>query len=82
MRLEIDIHGRVPPAFELASPDQFLPPLEDWRSGSRFITRHGQVEFYHYDFYAQASAKILSGQAIDMVDVSSYVRLGKVTRVY
>lgn len=30
---------------ELAAPDDFVPALPDWESRSRFIARHGQVDF-------------------------------------
>ena len=43
---------------ELAAPDDFIPPLPGWEGRSRYIIRHGLVEFFHYDFYAQALAKI------------------------
>ena len=54
---------------ELAAPDQFIPPLPGWRERSRFIARHGDVDFYHYDFYAQALAKIERGHRQDVSDV-------------
>jgi hypothetical protein len=38
---------------ELAAPDDFIPPLPGWRDRSRHIERCGQVDFYHYDFYAR-----------------------------
>lgn len=54
---------------ELAAPDHFLPPLPDWRTRSRFLERHGEVEFYHYDFRAQALAKLARGHRRDLDDV-------------
>jgi hypothetical protein len=54
---------------ELASPDQFIPALPGWRERSKFIARHGQVSFYHYDFYSQALAKLQGGHARDLADV-------------
>ena len=56
---------------ELAAPDQFIPPLRGWRDRSRFIAQHGNVEFYHYDFYSQALAKIERGHRRDACDVAS-----------
>src|SRR5215212_941453 len=41
---------------ELASPDDFIPPLPGWEDRSSYIGREGLVEFFHYDFYAQALA--------------------------
>lgn len=60
-RLEMNI--------ELASPDHFIPELPGWEQRSLYIERHGKLSFFHYDFYAQALAKIERGHAIDLVDV-------------
>ena len=54
---------------ELASPDDFIPELPGWQDRSRFIARHGKLSFHHYDFYAQALAKIERGHDIDREDV-------------
>lgn len=56
---------------ELASPDQFIPALPAWRERSTFIARHGPVSFYHYDFYAQALAKLQRGHTRDLADVAA-----------
>lgn len=56
---------------ELASPDDFLPPLPGWKERSIFIARHGDLDFYHYDPYAQALAKIERGHARDLEDVQA-----------
>jgi hypothetical protein len=61
---------------ELASPADFLPELPGWRGRSRFIAKHEQVEFYHYDFYSQALAKVERGHAQDRRDVDAMIRLG------
>ena len=53
---------------ELAAPDDFIPPLPGWKERSPFIIRHGPVDFFHYDFYAQALAKIERGHATDLED--------------
>jgi len=63
---------------ELASPDQFLPPLPGWENRSEFIVRAGDVEFFHYDFYSQALAKLSRGHERDLSDVRAYLRLGKI----
>jgi hypothetical protein len=60
-RLEMNI--------ELASPDHFIPALPGWEQRSLYIQRHGNLSFFHYDFYAQALAKIERGHANDLVDV-------------
>ena len=60
---------------ELAAPDDFIPPLPGWEGRSRYIVRHGLVEFFHYDFYAQALAKIERGHELDLRDVEAMGRL-------
>ena len=59
---------------ELAAPDDFIPALPGWRERSRFIVRHGRVDYYHYDFHAQALAKIERGHQLDLVDVGEMAR--------
>jgi hypothetical protein len=60
---------------ELASPDQFIPPIPGWQDRSVFIGLKGQVEFFHYDPYGQALAKIQRGHARDLEDARAFVRL-------
>ena len=60
---------------ELAAPDDFIPVLPGWRERSLFIARHGAVDFFHYDFYAQALAKIERGHEQDQRDVEAMHRL-------
>ena len=54
---------------ELASPGQFIPALPGWQDRSRFIAREGTIDFFHYDFYAQALSKIERSHARDLADV-------------
>ena len=63
---------------ELAAPSHFLPELPGWEERSVFIAREGLVSFYHYDFYAQALAKIERGHAQDRADVDSMLAAGLV----
>ncbi len=56
---------------ELASPAHLLPELPGWRERSRFIDRVGEIDFFHYDFYAQALSKIARGLEKDLRDVSA-----------
>lgn len=56
---------------ELAAPDDFIPPLPGWRERSEFIDRVGLLDFRHYDFYAQALAKIERGHTQDLKDVAA-----------
>jgi hypothetical protein len=69
-RLEINI--------ELASPDDFIPALPGWEERSRFIQQEGKIAFFHYDFYAQALAKIERGHDADMRDVQEMIQSGLV----
>lgn len=61
---------------ELASPDDFIPPLPGWEDRSTYITKEGPIEFFHYDFYAQALAKIERGHSTDMLDVQQMLDRG------
>lgn len=63
---------------ELASPAQFIPELPGWRDRSPFIERAGAVDFHHYDFYAQALAKIERAHDQDLLDVRAMVQRGLV----
>lgn len=65
---------------ELACPDQFIPPLPGWEDRSLFIGRHGQVDFFHYDPYAQALSKLERGHDRDIVDVKAMLRAGLINK--
>ena len=61
---------------ELAAPDDFIPPLPNWRERSPFVAQHGSVAFFHYDFHAQALAKIERDHEQDRGDVRAMHRHG------
>jgi hypothetical protein len=63
---------------ELASPGDFIPELPAWQERSRFIQQEGKLAFYHYDFYAQALAKIERDHQIDSHDVHRLLSSGLV----
>lgn len=65
---------------ELASPGDFIPELPGWQERSRFIQQEGKLAFHHYDFYAQALAKIERGHQIDSQDVHQLIVRGLVDR--
>jgi len=67
-RLEMNI--------ELASPADFIPELPGWQERSRFVQQERELSFYHYDFYAQALAKIERGHQIDRQDVDHLIANG------
>ncbi len=56
---------------EIASPAHFIPELPGWEERSRWITREGSIDFFHYDFYSQALAKIERGHDKDLADVAA-----------
>src|SRR5688572_27687524 len=59
---------------ELASPADFIPELPGWQERSLFISQEEKLSFYHYDFYAQALAKIERSHTQDLEDVSQMIR--------
>ena len=61
---------------ELAAPDDFIPELPGWRERSPFIDRYGRVDYHHYDFHAQALAKIERAHAVDSADVAAMAQRG------
>lgn len=61
---------------EIASPDHFIPELPGWQERSVFIQQEGKIAFFHYDFYAQALAKIERGHKFDLKDVHEMVKRG------
>jgi hypothetical protein len=64
---------------ELASPADFIPELPGWEERSPFIEKEGRLAFHHYDFHAQALAKIERGHAQDVSDVREMLRRALVT---
>jgi hypothetical protein len=65
---------------ELAAPDDFIPPVPGWQDRSMFIARHGRVDFYHYDFYGQALAKLERHHPRDQRDVAAMLTRGLVNK--
>lgn len=63
---------------EFARPERFVPPLE--RSAERhvFVERVRDVEFYHYDPYAQLLSKVVRGFRKDLLDAGHFVASGMV----
>jgi hypothetical protein len=84
MRPESDAMLRAIPALkerlqlnvELASPDQFIPVPPGWEDRSPVVSRIGRVTIRHYDFCAQALAKIERGHARDLADVDAMLSRG------
>jgi hypothetical protein len=64
---------------ELASPDQFIPVSPDWPDRSPLIRRIGRVSVRHYDFHAQALAKLERGHGRDLADVRAMLDQGLIS---
>ena len=65
---------------ELAAPDDFIPALPGWHERSSYITTCGKIQFYHYDFYSQAMAKLERFHARDQSDIKEMVKGGLIER--
>ena len=66
---------------ELASPDLFIPVPPGWEQRSPVVSRIGRVTYRHYDFVAQALAKIERGHARDLADVEAMRAHGLISAV-
>jgi len=65
---------------ELASPDNFIPPLPGWKERSLFIKNEGPLHFFHYDLYAQALSKIERKHEQDEKDVQEMLSRGLIQK--
>lgn len=73
-----EIKDRLRLNVELTRPEHFVPPLEGSADRHVFIDRVGDVEFYHYDPYAQLLSKVVRGFRKDLLDAERFVRSGMV----
>ena len=71
-RLKETLHLNV----ELASPADFIPVPPGWEDRSVFVEQVGRLAFYHFDFYAQALAKVERAHSQDLADVREMVARG------
>lgn len=60
---------------EIASPADFIPVPSGWEERSPFIARERDVDFHHFDLYAQALAKVERGHDQDRDDVRAMLDL-------
>lgn len=78
LRRIAELKERLQVNVELASPLDFLPPLEGWRERSPFRFREGNLEVFDFDPYSQALSKLERGFDLDLRDVTSMVESGLV----
>lgn len=74
LRLLPSLKERLQLNIEFAAPDDFIPQLPGWQERSRFIRQEGKLTFLHYDFYAQALAKIERDHGLDLSDVANMIK--------
>ena len=65
---------------ELASPDDFIPPLPDWQTRGVSIGRFGKIDFFHYDFYSQVLSKLERRHDRDLADVAAFAARGLIEK--
>lgn len=63
---------------EEVSPGDFIPLAEGYRERAVFVGRYGQLDIYHFDFYATALSKIARGTEEDLHDVLALLRAKRV----
>ena len=71
-----DLKERLQVNVEFASPSQFVPEVPGWEGRSKYVGQEGDITYYHYDFYAQALAKIERAHLRDNDDVAEMLRRG------
>jgi hypothetical protein len=79
LRAITELKERLNINLELASPEDFVPVMTDWRSRSPFIERRGTVSFHHFDLHAQALSKVERGHQQDTADVAAMLERGLVS---
>jgi len=72
------IKNRLRLIIELVRPERFVPALAESAERHLFIERVGDIDFYHYDPYAQLLSKIVRGFRKDMLDAEQFVNSGMV----
>lgn len=72
------IKERLQLSIEFARPEHFVPALAGSADRHLFIDRVGDVDFFHYDPYAQLLSKIVRGFRKDLLDAEQFVGSGMV----
>lgn len=68
-----EIKERLELNVEFARPEHFVPPLAGSAERHVFIERVRDVEFCHYDPYAQMLSKVVRGFRTDLLDAERFV---------
>jgi hypothetical protein len=74
-----DLKERLRLNVELAAPVDFIPVRRDWEDRSPFIAQEGRLSFHHFDYCAQALAKIERGHDQDAIDVANFLTTGLIS---
>lgn len=72
------IKNRLKLNIEFARPEHFVPPLAGTDDRHVFIERVGDIDFLHYDPYAQLLSKIVRGFRKDLLDAEELLSSGMV----
>lgn len=73
-----EIKDRLRLNVEFARPEHFVPPLAGSADRHVFVDRVANIEFYHYDPYAQLLSKVVRGFRKDLQDAERFVASGMV----
>lgn len=72
------IKERLNVNIEFARPEHFVPSLTGTEDRHVFIQTIGNVNFFHYDPYAQLLSKVVRGFRRDLADAKKFVSSGMV----
>jgi uncharacterized nucleotidyltransferase DUF6036 len=74
-----ELKERLHVNIETASPLDFIPIPAGWEERGIFIQRVGRVDFFHFDLYGQAMAKLERGHRQDLDDVRAMLQSGLIS---
>ncbi len=73
-----DLKDQLALNIEEVSPGDFIPLAAGYQERAVFIARYGQIDAYHFDFYATALSKIARGTEEDFNDVLALLRARRI----
>ncbi len=73
-----DLKDQLALNVEEVSPGDFIPLATGYRERAVFIARYGQIDVYHFDFYATALSKIARGTEEDFNDALALLRARRI----